>query len=95
MHRPPLEKGPAHDEASIRRSRVLRVIGVRLLLRHVGQCRHMKLPIVESEHPAERRVAQSNRAGDDRVEDRLDVGRRAADHPQDFGRRFFPFQALR
>jgi hypothetical protein len=55
----------------------------------------MKLPIVESEHPAERRVAQSNRAGDDRVEDRLDVGRRAADHPQDFGRRFFPFQALR
>ena len=42
---------------------------------------------VELEHRAEETVAQPDGAADDCVEHRLDVGRRAADHPQDLARR--------
>src|SRR5438552_19151978 len=87
MHRPPVEKGAAHDEVSMRRSWVLRVIGVRLLLRYMGQCRNMKLSIVESEHPTERRVTQLDRVRDDGLEHRLHIGWRAADNAQDLARR--------
>ena len=38
---------------------------------------------VVSRDRAPRRVAQPERVGGDRVEDRLDVRRRARDHPQD------------
>src|SRR5262245_46101943 len=41
---------------------------------------------IESEHYPELRCAKLDRAGDDRIEDRLHVGRRGRDDPQNFAR---------
>ena len=49
---------------------------------------------VEPKHRGEEPVAQPHGALDDDVEDRLEVGRRARDHPQDLGRRRLLLQRL-
>src|SRR6266851_3685083 len=53
-------------------------LGAEVVLSHLVD----KLAVVPEER-AEESVAQSHGAPDDRVEDRLDVSRGAADHPQD------------
>src|SRR5713101_7952319 len=49
---------------------------------------------VAPEYPAKDRVTQSHRVSHDRVEDRLDVGRRLADDPQDLARRRLLLEGL-
>ena len=47
----------------------------------------MQQPVVEPRHRGELRAAQPRRAGDDGLENRLEVGRRARDCAQDLARR--------
>ena len=56
--------------------------------------RQMQLLAIEPMQDTEACVAQLLGASDDRIEHRLDVGRRAADDPQDVGRRGLLLQGL-
>src|SRR5215470_6724154 len=79
--RPPCSEGPgrACREYAMRR---LEGFGGEVVLG--DQMEQLAVKLID---PAEEPVAQGHGASDDGVEDRLHVGRRAADHPKDFGGR--------
>ena len=60
--------------------------GIESCCRQIVVCDEMEAFSVELEHRAEETVAQLDRAADDRVKHGLDVGWRAADHPEDLAR---------
>src|SRR6185503_21024351 len=78
-----LQDGPRGQEGPAERRRVYAVCRFEGLRSVVVLGDVMDLLAVEPKERAEEPVAQSHRAPDDRVEDRLDVGLRPADHAQD------------
>jgi hypothetical protein len=82
-----LQDGPRGQEGPAERRRIYAVCRFEGLRSVVVLGDMMDLLAVEPKERAEEPVAQSHRAPDDRVEDRLDVGLRPADHAQDLRRR--------
>ncbi len=87
MDRLRVEESLAHREIPCEWSREQAVKRRRLLGRQAVDGYKIEEPLLEPRHRAELRLAHSGRARDDGLEHRLDVGRRARDHAQDFARR--------
>src|SRR5438445_9358162 len=89
-----IDEGPTDGKMSARLSRKNRVICSGLGRRHVIHCGEMEESPLEPGDRAEVCIAEPGRVGHDRVEDWLDVRRRAGDDAEDLTRCRLLFEGL-
>ena len=97
--RPPADHRPGEDSSTGDLGRVgpHRVLGpkqLQIVRAHVVAGDEMEQLAIEAEHVREQAAAESDSVAHDRLEHRLHVGRRGADHAKDRGRRRLLLQCL-